>query len=137
MAENAVDNGVELRIRRQVQHIQSTSSGFMVQCRYWEPNSYIQSIQKHQFSLNKLGGIVAAGMLALACLTVGQPQGATRVAWPARQQAGRAQRDAGLGRDPAWCRAHRRRDADPQRGPAFRHAPRTDRHEEGVERNAE
>ena len=77
MAENAVDNGVELRIRRQVQHIQSTSSGFMVQCRYWEPNSYIQSIQKHQFSLNKLGGIVAAGMLALACLTVGQPQGAS------------------------------------------------------------
>ena len=77
MAENAVDNGVELRIRRQVEQIQPLQDGFVVQCRYWEPHSYVQSIQQHQFSGNKLGGIVAAGMLALACLTVGQPQGAT------------------------------------------------------------
>jgi hypothetical protein len=77
MAENAVDNGVELRVRRQVTDIKISDDGLIVKARYWEPAQYIQSIKKHSFGTEKMGGIVAAGMLALACVTVGQPEGAS------------------------------------------------------------
>jgi len=50
MMENAVDNGVEVRIRRQVTAITPSSvkekgsgSFFKVVCKYWEPSSYVKA----------------------------------------------------------------------------------------------
>lgn len=50
MMENAVDNGVETRIRRQVTAIEPSTiedsvsaSTFKVTCKYWEPASYVQA----------------------------------------------------------------------------------------------
>ena len=40
MAENAVDNGVEVRIRRSVTDIASTAEGFTVTADHWEPKAY-------------------------------------------------------------------------------------------------
>ncbi len=37
LAENAVDNGVELRIRREVHAIARDGDGFVVTARHWEP----------------------------------------------------------------------------------------------------
>ena len=51
MAENAVDNGVELRIRREVTNIvppQSHNGKFTVVARYWEPESYVNSVKAYQ-----------------------------------------------------------------------------------------
>jgi L-2-hydroxyglutarate oxidase LhgO len=45
LAENAVDNGVELRIRRQVMDIQNKDKGhMMVTLKYWEPEDYVRAI---------------------------------------------------------------------------------------------
>lgn len=43
LAENAVDNGIELRIRRQVTEIQQTDKGFTVKVQHWEPEHYLKS----------------------------------------------------------------------------------------------
>lgn len=40
LAENAADNGVEFRIRREVEAITSTELGFDLKVRHWEPASY-------------------------------------------------------------------------------------------------
>ncbi|CAJ1954697.1 unnamed protein product [Cylindrotheca closterium] len=40
LAENAVDNGVELRIRREVTTIQRITDGFELTMNYWEPRDY-------------------------------------------------------------------------------------------------
>merc|ERR1711871_1403885 len=46
--ENAVDNGVEVRIRRQVEHINAcptfdNDGEFEVIAKYWEPSSYVKA----------------------------------------------------------------------------------------------
>ena len=67
LAENAVDNGVELRIRRQVQDIKVLDSGsdpihnFEVRAEYWESESYVQ-----QVSQNGKKHVVRFGVLAVA-----------------------------------------------------------------------
>lgn len=43
LAENAVDNGVELRIRRQVTEILQTDNGFTVKVQHWEPEEYLKA----------------------------------------------------------------------------------------------
>jgi len=44
MAENAVDNGVELRIRREVQAISKGADGmFEVSAKHWEPKDYLDN----------------------------------------------------------------------------------------------
>jgi hypothetical protein len=70
LAENAVDNGVELRIRRQVSEI-TTESGkdkddaFKVLLKYWEPKEYVMHATKSakstmfRFGLLALGGLIA------------------------------------------------------------------------------
>ncbi len=49
MAENAVDNGVELRIRREVVSIQKDdgSDDFVVKLNHWEPQAYIDAQEKY------------------------------------------------------------------------------------------
>jgi len=47
LAENAVDNGVELRIRREVTGIQKMDKGgYSVDIRHWEPQPYAQKMKK-------------------------------------------------------------------------------------------
>lgn len=43
LAENAVDNGVELRIRREVTDIESTDDGWKVSLNHWEPADYVEA----------------------------------------------------------------------------------------------
>jgi L-2-hydroxyglutarate oxidase LhgO len=53
LAENAVDNGVELRIRREVRAIDKAADGsFVVHAAYWEPRQYAEQV---------LGGGAAGG----------------------------------------------------------------------------
>ena len=44
LAENAVDNGVELKIRREVQAITDDGALFTVTARYWEPKAYASAL---------------------------------------------------------------------------------------------
>jgi len=46
LAENAVDNGVELRIRREVTDITKKGELFEVDVRHWEPNAYVDAREK-------------------------------------------------------------------------------------------
>lgn len=46
LAENAVDNGVELRIRREVTGINKNGEMFVVDVRRWEPKSYVEAREK-------------------------------------------------------------------------------------------
>lgn len=72
LAENAVDNGVELRIRRQVQDIKvldnasDPSHNFEVRAEYWEPENYV-----HQISNAGKKHIVRFGVLAVAIVITG------------------------------------------------------------------
>ncbi len=43
LAENAVDNGVELRIRREVVDIAKDGGEFVLHVKHWEPKSYVDS----------------------------------------------------------------------------------------------
>jgi len=46
LAENAVDNGVELKIRREVTDIARKGEIFEVDVRHWEPRSYVDAREK-------------------------------------------------------------------------------------------
>eukprot|EP00579_Thalassiosira_antarctica_P003812 CAMPEP_0201906780 /NCGR_PEP_ID=MMETSP0902-20130614/57198_1 /ASSEMBLY_ACC=CAM_ASM_000551 /TAXON_ID=420261 /ORGANISM="Thalassiosira antarctica, Strain CCMP982" /LENGTH=716 /DNA_ID=CAMNT_0048440925 /DNA_START=7 /DNA_END=2157 /DNA_ORIENTATION=+ len=46
LAENAVDNGVELRIRREVTDITKKGELFEVDVRHWEPKAYVTAREK-------------------------------------------------------------------------------------------
>lgn len=46
LCENAVDNGVELRIRREVIDINKKGELFEIDVRHWEPNSYVSAREK-------------------------------------------------------------------------------------------
>ncbi|GKY99772.1 hypothetical protein MPSEU_000931200 [Mayamaea pseudoterrestris] len=49
LAENAVDNGVELRIRRKVVNVTpNQKSGFVVEMDHWEPQEYVQAMERSQ-----------------------------------------------------------------------------------------
>ena len=52
LAENAVDNGVELRIRREVTDIKKDGELFTVDVRHWEPRSYVEAREKMGKSAN-------------------------------------------------------------------------------------
>lgn len=73
MAENAVDNGVELRIRREVTAIEPTKDGMTVTIRHWEPQEYVDAVKGHgEWTTERLGGVVAAAASAAASLVLGQ-----------------------------------------------------------------
>ncbi|KAL3760155.1 hypothetical protein ACHAWU_002226 [Discostella pseudostelligera] len=46
LAENAVDNGVELRIRREVQDIAKKGEHWELSVRHWEPRDYVNAREK-------------------------------------------------------------------------------------------
>mmetsp|Transcript_23241 Transcript_23241/g.47307 ORF Transcript_23241/g.47307 Transcript_23241/m.47307 type:complete len:723 (-) Transcript_23241:86-2254(-) len=46
LAENAVDNGVELRIRREVTDISKKGEIFQLDVRHWEPKEYVEAREK-------------------------------------------------------------------------------------------
>ncbi|KAL7551644.1 hypothetical protein ACHAWF_014831 [Thalassiosira exigua] len=46
LTENAVDNGVELRVRREVTDVQKKNGLFEVDVRHWEPKSYVDAREK-------------------------------------------------------------------------------------------
>ena len=67
LAENAVDNGVELRIRREVTAIEAlpavgagAGAGFQVTARHWEPSAYIQNAPAASGARLSAGSIVGA-----------------------------------------------------------------------------
>ncbi len=53
LAENAVDNGVELRIRRKVKDITKADDLFVVKADYWEPAAYVESVNNSKNILSK------------------------------------------------------------------------------------
>lgn len=76
LAENAVDNGVELRIRTKVTQIEHQSSHtttststtkypFIVQLEYWEPAEYVASIAKQ-----KVGTYIQQGLSFIAYVSL-------------------------------------------------------------------
>jgi hypothetical protein len=88
LAENAVDNGVELRIRRQVSEI-TTESGndkddaFKVLLKYWEPQEYVTHVTKSAKStMFRLGLLALGGMIALQYF-------AARIGWISSVDYGR------------------------------------------------
>jgi L-2-hydroxyglutarate oxidase LhgO len=73
LAENAVDNGIELKIRREVQQITSINQNtpsemFEIKARYWEPSTYIKHGKKSSGSKsgNKLFGAIGASIVVIA-----------------------------------------------------------------------
>jgi hypothetical protein len=72
LAENAVDNGVELRIRREVSAIEPTKDGMTVTIRHWEPREYVEAIKGPEWTSDRLGGVVAAAASAAASLVLGK-----------------------------------------------------------------
>lgn len=83
LAENAVDNGVELRIRRQVTAIGITEKHnlFEVKVRYWEPASYVDALSKGnllQHALTVASALVMAHYLLSAIF--GWPHGKFHIA---------------------------------------------------------
>ena len=62
MAENAVDNGVELRIRREVTAITGNKGNMEIKIRHWEPTSYVKAKESTEWSpLNT--GLILAGII--------------------------------------------------------------------------
>lgn len=71
MAENAVDNGVELRIRRQVINIQRQDDQLVLAINHWEPKPYVDSLAKvPTLNVTILGAI--GGALSVIALATGQ-----------------------------------------------------------------
>lgn len=77
LCENAVDNGVEIRIRREVTNITKSGEIFEIDARHWEPSDYIQAREKQGKSADGsevaraggLPGTVRAG-IAVSSLSV-------------------------------------------------------------------
>ena len=72
LAENAVDNGVELRIRREVMAIKSIKDNSLweLTVRHWEPQEYVQSLQKTRGKKMIVAVVVllAVGMVAAGAM---------------------------------------------------------------------
>ena len=61
LAENAADNGVEVRIRRMVQSISKEADGlFSVRVDHWEPSAYVDSSAQEPLG-NYFGGVNEGG----------------------------------------------------------------------------
>ncbi|GMH78834.1 hypothetical protein TrST_g8155 [Triparma strigata] len=84
MAENAADNGAEVRIRRTVSAIEATADGFEVTADHWEPKSYAKIMHPSETTVPEpevkdSSGLVAAVIAALgaagaAFMKTTQPQ---------------------------------------------------------------
>jgi L-2-hydroxyglutarate oxidase LhgO len=70
LAENAVDNGVELRIRRQVTNVTPTDDYMEVKVRHWEPKEYLAAKEKVEWSTMRLGMVGGASVVAIASAMV-------------------------------------------------------------------
>ena len=77
LAENAVDNGVEVRIRREVVAINkeeeegdNATDLFNVQLRHWEPSQYVESKKKYQ-SGGTTKNVIMGSILLSTCVMVG------------------------------------------------------------------
>lgn len=70
LAENAVDNGVELRIRRKVKDITKSDDLFVVKAEYWEPAAYITSVNRSKNTLTKYILVSVTLHVLLAALLV-------------------------------------------------------------------
>lgn len=76
LAENAVDNGVELRIRREVESMtfdksEGNNNGiFTVQIRHWEPEAYVNSLSNSQSPMSwmTIGAVATVGFVLLVWL---------------------------------------------------------------------
>jgi glycine/D-amino acid oxidase-like deaminating enzyme len=68
LAENSVDNGVELRIRREVTAITANDKGLTISISHWEPKPYFDSIRKYQWTTGRLATIGAVWAATLACV---------------------------------------------------------------------
>ncbi|KAL3778502.1 hypothetical protein ACHAW5_008808, partial [Stephanodiscus triporus] len=67
LVENAVDNGVELRIRREVTDIKRDGGSFVVTARHWEPGNYVEARKRMGKSVDgsePAGGGVGKGAVA-------------------------------------------------------------------------
>jgi L-2-hydroxyglutarate oxidase LhgO len=75
LAENAVDNGVELRIRREVTGIESVKDGFQLTVNYWEPQKYYtaaKDIASRKLSLNEMALVGLMPMMGISfCYSAG------------------------------------------------------------------
>ena len=74
LAENAVDNGVELRIRREVEDMTygkceeaGNKDVFTVKIRHWEPEAYVHSLSRSQSPILWLG-VGAVGLVGFSLL---------------------------------------------------------------------
>lgn len=71
LAENAVDNGVELRIRRTVQDIKILEGNkFQVTAEYWEPAEYVEAMKKSNVSAAVKIAIMAVGLFVVLHLLI-------------------------------------------------------------------
>lgn len=70
MAENAADNGVEVRIRRMVKAIDAVDGGFTITADHWEPKPYAAKMHPSEATIPepevKSGSPVPAVLIALA-----------------------------------------------------------------------
>lgn len=82
LAENAVDNGVELRIRREVQEIEygnntdrtaytngDAGEFFTVKIRHWEPEAFVRSVSQSTPAWLFIGAVVVVGISLLIWVT--------------------------------------------------------------------
>ncbi len=69
MAENAVDNGIELRIRRQVTSIHAASDCMEIKINHWEPKAYVNSLPSG-IDITTIG--ILGGILSIVTLVSGQ-----------------------------------------------------------------
>lgn len=59
LAENAVDNGVELRLRREVTAISKKDDGWILELKHWEPKSFLDSsVKAPEFGKVEVGDMV-------------------------------------------------------------------------------
>ena len=80
LAENAADNGVEVRIRRQLETIGTTADGkFDLGCVHWEPNEYVES----QSLVTKVKDAFASGAIKLGSYFGGTNEGGPWEKFPA------------------------------------------------------
>jgi len=73
LAENAVDNGVEIRIRREVESISVSDLGFDIKVRHWEPANYIHQDLGVWPAMIAAAMTVVLGLLAMALPQAGLP----------------------------------------------------------------
>jgi L-2-hydroxyglutarate oxidase LhgO len=72
VAENAVDNGIELKIRRQVINIQRQDDHLELTVNHWEPKPYVESLQRTPpFDITLIGTLGAGILSVILALSTG------------------------------------------------------------------